>query len=582
MPLVINSNIAALNSQRQLVKSGGELSQAMERLSSGKRINTAADDAAGLAISNRQTSAIMGLNQAVRNANDGISMIQTAEGALDETTNILQRMRELSIQSANGIYSTTDRATLDAEVQQLKAEMDRIAESTTFNGRPLLDGTVGDVVLQVGSEAHQTITFTIEAMDTSTLGGSSGGDIIGTTMGTAASTITIGAAEMFVQGQDVGDLSSANNMQEVLDLFNNNVSGVETTAYTEVLAQADGSGILRGTDVMTLTLHQIDGTQNEYEITDTGSMEDLAAKISDVTGGTIGATLNDSGRLILANDNGAAISVTYTGATSANTGITASADATMANAYKASLSFTATDNSDGITISYAAAVTAAEVSQMGVNSRLAAGDVTGTALAAAPGDLVEGDLILNGVEVGSVTGDGSPTADENGPLLEAAINAISAETGVVAVYDATTDAITLNSVDGTEVQIEYGANAANVADYGLLETNVSETNGNAIADIDISTADGAQGAIPIIDLALETINSTRSEMGAVNNRLDFTISNLMNVSENTAAARSRIVDADFAAETANLSRAQVLQQASQAMLAQANAQPQQVLQLLNG
>jgi len=150
MPLVINTNVAALNSQRQLVKSGNDQSEAMERLSSGKRINTAADDAAGLAIANRQTSQIRGLNQAIRNANDGVSLIQTAEGALDETTNILQRMRELAIQSANGIYSDADRATLDAEVQQLKAELDRISETTSFNGQKVLDGTLGEVELQIG------------------------------------------------------------------------------------------------------------------------------------------------------------------------------------------------------------------------------------------------------------------------------------------------------------------------------------------------------------------------------------------------------------------------------------------------
>ncbi|HSG63036.1 MAG TPA: flagellin, partial [Pseudomonadales bacterium] len=157
MPLVINTNVSSLNSQRQLVRSGNDMETAMERLSSGKRINSASDDAAGLAIANRMTSQIRGLNQAVRNANDGISMIQTAEGALDESTNILQRMRELSIQAANGIYTDADRSTLDAEVQQLKAELQRIADSTTFNGQKLLDGSLGTVELQVGNQANQTI-----------------------------------------------------------------------------------------------------------------------------------------------------------------------------------------------------------------------------------------------------------------------------------------------------------------------------------------------------------------------------------------------------------------------------------------
>lgn len=588
MPLVINSNIAALNSQRQLVKSGDDLSQAMERLSSGRRINTAADDAAGLAISNRQTSAILGLNQAVRNANDGVSMIQTAEGALDETTNILQRIRQLSIQSANGIYSDLDRSTLNAESVQLKAELDRIAESTTFNGRQLLDGSVGDVVLQVGSEANQTITFTIAAMDTKSLGGSAGGDIIGATMSIEPGSITnidgTATNEMFISKQNVGDLTSATNMKELLDLFNTNVSGVETTAFTEVVAQANGSGILRGADVMVLTQHQLDGSINTYQISDTGDMAELAAKVSSVTGGTIDGSINAAGKLVLSNGEGAAINVTYAGAaSSANTGITASGSAAIGTAYKASLSFTASDGAEGITISYGSSVVTADVAEIGANTRSVVGDITGNVVTGTA-NLAEGDLMINGIEIGAVTGDGSPTVDENGALLESAINDKSAETNVVATYNATTDQLTLNSVEGTEIEVEYGGNAsATIAvDTGLLETNISETKGSAIADVDISTAAGAQAAIPVIDQALETINSTRSEMGAVNNRLEFTMSNLMNVSENTAAARSRIVDADFAAETANLSRAQVLQQASQAMLAQANAQPQRVLQLLNG
>ena len=170
MPLMINSNIASLNAQRQLTSAGAELDQASERLSSGKRINSAGDDAAGLSIANRFTSQIRGLDQAVRNANDGISLIQTAEGALDESTNILQRMRELSVQSSNGIYSDSDRATLDAEVQQLVAELDRISETTSFNGQKILDGSQGSIELQVGSEANETISFEIAAVNSSSLG----------------------------------------------------------------------------------------------------------------------------------------------------------------------------------------------------------------------------------------------------------------------------------------------------------------------------------------------------------------------------------------------------------------------------
>ena len=170
MPLVINTNVQSLNAQRQLVKSGDDLSQAMERLSSGKRINTAADDAAGLSISNRMTSQVRGLNQAIRNASDGISLIQTAEGALDETTNILQRIRELAIQSSNGIYNDSNRKTLDAEVQQLKAELDRIADTTSFNGQKLLNGSLGEVSLQVGAQSGEFIALNVGELSTSTLG----------------------------------------------------------------------------------------------------------------------------------------------------------------------------------------------------------------------------------------------------------------------------------------------------------------------------------------------------------------------------------------------------------------------------
>ncbi|HSG60655.1 MAG TPA: flagellin, partial [Pseudomonadales bacterium] len=161
MPLIINTNVQSMNSQRQLVKSGMEMSTAMERLSSGKRINSAADDAAGLAIASRMTSQIRGLSQAVRNANDGISLIQVAGGALGESTNILQRMRELAIQSSNGIYTDANRTSLNAELNQLKSELTRIAETTSFNGLKVLDGTLGDIGLQIGAEAGETINLNI-------------------------------------------------------------------------------------------------------------------------------------------------------------------------------------------------------------------------------------------------------------------------------------------------------------------------------------------------------------------------------------------------------------------------------------
>jgi flagellin len=582
MPLVINTNVSSLNAQRQLVNSGNEMSTAMERLSSGKRINTAADDAAGLAISNRMTSQVRGLNQAIRNANDGISLIQTAEGALDESTNILQRIRELSIQSANGIYDESNRATLNAEVAQLKEELNRIADTTTFNGQLLLDGSMEDVALQVGSQANQTIDITIDPMTTKSLGGETAGDVVGSPIASLAALNAVinGTTEtLSVNGQNVGNLTTATTLGEVLETMNSNLSGVEASAFTELKATADGDGVLRGSNFVTLTLTDLNNNLQSWTIAETGSMDDLVEKINKTTGGVIKADLDDNGRLVLSNKEGGTISV------GENTGGEALSALGIAagTSQQPQLSFTITDKSvENVDIAYSATVTDAQIAAIGLNERTAA-DITGltiTNVTAGTHDLAEGDLIINGVGIGAVTATGA--AGTQGAALVAAINEVSAETGVVA-SDNGAGVLTLNSVDGTEITIDFkDGGTATTGNTGLIETNHATTQGNSVNDIDISTQAGAQEAIEVVDRALETINEIRSNLGAASNRLDFTINNLMVISENTAAARSRILDADFAAESAQLSRAQVLQQASQAMLAQANAQPQQVLQLLQG
>ncbi len=580
MALVVNSNISSLTAQRQLGNSGMELDKASERLATGKRINGAADDAAGLAISNRQTSQIRGLDQAIRNSNDGISLIQTAEGALDETTNILQRMRELAVQSSNGIYSDTDRATIDAEVQQLKQEIDRIAETTSFNGQNVLDGSLGEVALQVGSEADQTVSFTIGTLDADSLGGTAAGDIVGT-VGTAAlatGLAILGNAAtdtMLINGQDVGVLTDAAvgaALKGKIEEINKNVSGVEASAFVEMTATADGSGIIRGTDHVEVVLALQDGTSTTLQITDTGSMDEFVDAVNAAGGDNVSASLNDDGKLVLTSETAASITVNESGGTS----LTQVGVATT-TAREAQLAFEITDNSvDDIDITFGAGLSSAEILGLGVQERTD-GDITASVITAFVGH-AEGDLVLNDVEIGAISA--GTNATTKGDSMVLAINKLSDEHGVVASNNA--GILTLNSVSGEEVSISYSTGAAGVmlANTGLMETNSAASQGNAVADIDISTLAGAQSAIDTIDTALDQINTVRADMGAVNNRLDFTISNLSNVSENTSAARSRIVDADFAAETANLSRSQVLQQASQAMLAQANARPQQVLSLL--
>lgn len=579
MPLVINTNVAALNSQRQLVKSGLEQSQAMERLSSGKRVNTAADDAAGLAIANRMTSQILGLNQAVRNSNDGISMMQTAEGALDETTSILQRMRELSIQSANGIYSNADRSTLDAEVQQLKSEIDRIANTTTFNGQKLLDGTLGTVDLQVGALANQIVSLEIGKLDARGLGGN-GADIIGSNLSgiSALTAITGSGNSLLIDGVSVGDLSGAATVKEAVDLMNDRLDSVEVEQFVEAHGTSVGSGVIQAGDSVTIAVAYDDGNSStitsSYNFTGTSSLEELAAAITEQTGGSVQAGINEGGRLVLNAAN--AETITVTDATNATGGMDGST-------FEAALGLLDL-NGDGITVDYGSSISATTVANIGLDIRNNVGSVTGQAISTtATANLRAGDLLINGVEIGAVAY-GSSATEQMDNLLTA-INAVSEQTGVVANNDGAGGPVTLSTTDKSEVSISYGINSdeATVEAFtGLQVTNNRSLIGNSVYNIEIDTADGAQRAIGTIDVALEQINSIRADMGAISNRLEHTISNLMNVSENTEAARSRIMDADFAAETANLSRAQVLQQASQAMLAQANAQPQQVLQLLNG
>lgn len=249
MAMVINSNIMSLNAQRNLTASQGEQNQAMERLSSGKRINSAADDAAGLAISNRMTSQVRGLDQAVRNANDGISLIQTAEGALQESTNILQRMRELSIQSANGIYADGDRESLNAEVEQLKSELTRIAETTTFNGLQILDGSLGDIDLQVGSEANQTIGLSIgEGFSSDKLGASdtteSSGEFTLSQSTKAAESGTAGSLNALNEG-DLTINGVAVPQSDLLDLVSTSDNKASALAYAEAInSVSDETGVV--------------------------------------------------------------------------------------------------------------------------------------------------------------------------------------------------------------------------------------------------------------------------------------------------------------------------------------------------
>ena len=385
MAAIINTNVVSLNAQRNLTSSQNALATSLQRLSSGMRINSAKDDAAGLAISQRMTSQINGLNQAARNANDGISMSQTAEGALGEIGNNLQRIRDLSVQSRNASNSVSDRTALNNEVQQLKSEIDRVASTTSFNGIKLLDGSFNNQAFQVGANVGETITISglVNAQSSS--------------LGTTAT-------------------SSAN------------VTGAAATAFTAITA---------------------------------------------------------------------------------------------------------------------------------------------------------GDLTINGVSVGAVAAGGN--AATQGANIAAAINTVSGSTSVTATADAA-GKVSLVNRSGNSTVVAFAGASASTAITGLTAGTTATTSSTVagFAGVDISTTVGADVAIAAMDSALSAVNAGRADLGAYQNRFSSAISNVQTTSENLTASRSRIVDTDFAAETATLSRNQVLQQAGTAMLAQANAMPQSVLALLRG
>lgn len=313
MSLVINTNTASMSAQRQIMRSGEELDRATTRLSSGKRINAAADDAAGLAISSRMTSQVRGLDQAIRNANDGISMIQVAEGALNETSNMLQRIREISIQAANGIYSDGDRATLNAEVKQLLSQVDFVSKNTEFNGRKILDGSGAQVDLQVGADANQTVSFKIPKVDTKSLGISgNSGDLMGAQMnvdGTGALISGIPAAAIKINGQVISAAPTGTKVSELVDSINTSFTNIEASTMVIALADNAGTGILSGSQSLSLTAVTLDGGSVTYSIGNTNNMDELVAKINEKTGNVIQAAIEADGKLSLTSSSLATLTV---------------------------------------------------------------------------------------------------------------------------------------------------------------------------------------------------------------------------------------------------------------------------------
>jgi len=489
MSAIINTNISAIAAQNSLRTSAMGQQQSMERLSSGLRINNAKDDAAGLAISTRMTANIRGIAAAVRNANDGISLTQTAEGSLAAIQDNLQRIRELAVQSANSSNTLTDRAALNAEASQLVSEIDRVASNTTFNGIYLLDGTYQNQSFQVGAgnTSNDQLTISIASAKASALGVGSG----------------------------------------------------SSYATTVTSAAPDGTGLALGA----LTIN----------------------------GFAVGATVTDG--------------VSSTGATGSGIAI--------ANAI------------NGIT------------GQTGVTATVRENTVTGTAASAFTA-ITAGDIKVNGVSLGAIaaaSGAVGTKPTERAAQVASAVNAVSSQTGVTASFT-TAGVLTLKASDGRNIDIELDGTNATAATTGLTDattvstvkltsngssgitvaattaggltgsgftagyTAATATAGAGVSSVDLTTLSGSQAALSTLDSAINTVTNSRASMGAYQNRLAAAITNLSNTTMNLQASRSRILDTDYAQETTNLAKAQIIQQAATAMLAQANQSSQSVLALL--
>ncbi len=488
MPAIINTNVMSLNAQRNLNTSQGVLAESLQRLSSGLRINSAKDDAAGLAIATRFTTQIRGLNQAVRNANDGISLAQTGESALGEVTNNLQRIRELAVQSANATNSASDRLALDAEVQQRIADINRIASQTSFNGQKVLDGSFGTASFQVGANVGETVAVNFStglgANQIGQIATASGTQVTNDALTQGGLTVQVGSGEAVAVGQSSAGTGAGQTAESAY-------------AKAQAINAAGVSGLtVTASNSQTVAFASV-ATETDYSLTVNGQA--IYANYDAVADGALtGAAVADQINL-----------------SAATTGVRASFAG-------GNLTFTTTDGRD-IDITENAVNQAAE----GLNGALT--DNTGASI----------DYAATGAVAGSFGGTITLSASETITLG----GGEEARAGFTAAQAITVDATTLSQVD-------------------------------------VTTVANAENTILRVDAALQTVSSVRSQFGAVQQRFESTIVNLQTISENLTASRSRIEDADFAAETAKLTKAQILQQAGVAVLAQANAVPQTVLGLL--
>jgi len=669
----INTNISALNAQKSMIDQTNKSDKAIERLSTGLRINNAADDAAGTAIASKMEAQVRSLGVAIRNGHDAISMTQTAEGALGEMENILQRIRELAVQAGNSTLSAQDREAIQAEVSQLTDEINSIASSTNFNGVKLLDGSNASVDFQVGVDSSDTLAVGLERSTAGDLGlGASGGTNVFTSGRVSRLDFSGGVTavgDVKLNGQNMlsaalADLSSSTEAaKEIVAGINLNTSvhGAVAKGFNRVV------GAEMGPDFQMTTTLVITTPTGAETIAIQASMQDLVDEINEVSA-DVTASLGKNNSLILENTTGASIAIGGGGLEAGFLEATYEGMYTLQNVDGTATTIELGNRANGYSAGIVATATASNMSAYGLNERLDNGATKGYAVTNGALALTD-DIRINGVQVGKTTLT-SAEAKVN------AINAISDQTGVTAA--ATTEMIldlnfnqTPTSVsfklngnavnvkaDNTIYDVASAINASNInleataLENGRLKitshgggdivlglpavaafvtsiqdgngetqavgasvtargsiTLTSETGGvikltdNTVANsglaklglegqseesiagsggVNVLTASGASAALQNIDGAIEKVSGFRAAFGAVENRIDAKINNLTTLKTNTQAAQSRIEDADFAAETTNMTKAQILSQAATSMLAQANASKQNLLALLQG
>jgi len=700
---VINTNVKALAAQESMRSSNLSMTQAMERLSTGKKINSAKDDAAGLAISNRMTSQIRGLAKAIQNSNDAISMAQTAEGAYGNVSDVLQRMRELAVQAASGTSSDADRVNIQLEVKQLQAQIDDVANKTNHNNIKLLDGSASKVVIQTNVYSNDTMVMSFDSVQTKDIGVGSRATLMAVG-GTSDTTGAIAAGTLLLNGVLVGASSATDDSASQSDgsaiakaaainkvatlsgvyakVENNIVAGVAMTTAasasgsitingvaTDTIATATDNSLTRklvvnainaktsqsgvsaidtGDDTLGITLVASDGrnitvgttlstsitgvrTGTETASYSLYTLDNRDISIDTVSGSTGATAITASGLNVgtyksnqttfstfTRNGTDNLAGVTAAPATTASPGLLDNASLII-NGVAVGAALTTDDSAsdttaDGSTRAGSAIAIAAAInrvaSQTGVTATAAPNVLRGQSFTAGA---AEGTLTLNGTDilVNSTTRNG----------VVDSINAYSGKTGVVA--SAFGDAIQLKAADGRNITLASAAGTA--AQFGLggftlgaasttattfysqvtLSSNNKFTvqagktgnpnleylgfragtyggsdNGLKVNQVDVSTVSGASQALVALDAAIETVSRAQAKSGAINNRLDIVINNLTESSANIQASRSRITDTDYAVETTNLAKQQIISQAATAMLAQANQQSQSVLSLL--